>query len=215
MGVTPPKTSHRAKANIAEYNAATSAMDLESSFELLRRAKSGDAPALDLLLERYRPRLHRWCTGRLPRYARDFTDTEDVVQEALVGLVRTFDTFDYRGEWSVQAYLRRAATNRIRDEIRRHNTRPSAAELPEDAPSPDLSPLEQAMGREAFARYQSALDVLTDAEREAVIARVELGCSHAEVMVLVDKPTPDAARVFVARALEKLARDMAAKTVTG
>lgn len=186
-------------------------MDPESSFELLRRAKAGDVPALDHLLGRYRPRLHRWCTGRLPRYARDFTDTEDIVQEALVGLVRTFDTFDYRGEWSVQAYLRRAATNRIRDEIRRHTARPTPSELPEDAESQELSPLEQAMGREAFTRYQLALDALTETEREAVIARVELGCSHAEVMTLVDKPSPDAARVFVARALEKLAKAMAVR----
>jgi RNA polymerase sigma-70 factor (ECF subfamily) len=184
-------------------------MDLESSFELIQRAKTGDAPALDHLLARYRPRLQRWCSGRLPRYARDFTDTEDIVQEALVGLVRTFETFDYRGEWSVQAYLRRAATNRIRDELRRHSSRPQAAELPDEAPSPGLSPLEQAMGHEAFARYQAALEVLTDEEREAVIARVELGCSHAEVMHLVGRPTPEAARMFVSRALEKLAREMA------
>lgn len=186
-------------------------MDLESSFELIQKAKSGDAPALEHLLDRYRPRLQRWCSGRLPRYARDFTDTEDIVQEALVGLVRTFETFDYRGEWSVQAYLRRAATNRIRDELRRHTSRPQVAELPADAEAPDLSPLEQAMGLEAFTRYQAALDALTETEREAVIARVELGCSHAEVMHLVDRPTPDAARVFVSRALEKLAREMAAR----
>lgn len=190
-------------------------MDLESSFELLRRAKSGDTPALDLLLERYRARLHRWCSGRLPRYARDFTDTDDIVQEALAGLVRTFDTFDYRGEWSVQAYLRRSAINRIRDQIRRHVARPPVGDVPADAEAPDLSPLEQVMGREAFGRYQTALEMLTDAEREAVIARVELGCSHAEIMHLLDKPTPDAARMFVARALEKLAREMAARALGG
>jgi RNA polymerase sigma factor (sigma-70 family) len=186
-------------------------MDLESSFELVRRAKAGDAPALDTLLNRYRPRLNRWCSGRLPRYARDFTDTEDVVQEALMGLVRTFDTFDYRGEWSVQAFLRRAATNRIRDELRRHASRPRSGELPEGAQSPDLSPLEEAMGREAFARYQTALETLTEPEREAIIARVELGCSHAELMQLLDKPSPEAARMFVSRALEKLAGAMAAQ----
>lgn len=184
-------------------------MDLESSFELIQRAKTGDGTALDHLLHRYRPRLQRWCSGRLPRYARDFTDTEDIVQEALVGLVRTFDTFDYRGEWSVQAYLRRAATNRIRDELRRHGSRPVTGELPETTESAELSPLEQAMGREAFARYHAALEQLTEMEREAVVARIELGCSHAEVMQLTDKASPDAARVFVARALEKLARSMA------
>lgn len=187
-------------------------MDLESSFELLQRAQTGDRLALDLLLARYRPRLHRWCSGRLPQYARDFTDTEDVVQDALVGLVRRFDTFDYRGEWSVQAYLRRAATNRIRDELRRHASRPAQVELPEGAESSGLSPLEQAMGREAFARYHAALETLTEMEREAIVARVELGCSHAEVMQLLDKPSVDAARVFVARALEKLVEAMAEQT---
>lgn len=184
-------------------------MDLESSFELIQRAKNGEAPALDALLSRYRPRLNRWCSGRLPRYARDFTDTEDVVQEALMGLVRTFETFDYRGEWSVQAFLRRAATNRIRDELRKHASRPKTEEWPDNAESPDLSPLEQAMGREAFARYQAALEILSEEEREAVVARVELGCSHGEVMQLLGKPSPEAARMFAARAIEKLARRMA------
>jgi RNA polymerase sigma-70 factor (ECF subfamily) len=184
-------------------------MDIESSFELLQRAKAGDAPALERLLDRYRPRLHRWCSGRLPRYARDFTDTEDIVQEALLGLVRSFDSFDYRGEWSVQAFLRKAAVNRIRDELRRHGARPRAVALPDSAESPSLSPLEQAMGQQAFDRYTRALETLSAEEREAVIARVELGCSHAEVMQLVDKPSPDAARMFVARALERVARAMA------
>lgn len=184
-------------------------MDSETSFELMQRAKAGDSPSLDRLLSRYRPRLQRWCSGRLPRYARDFTDTEDLVQESLMGLVRTFDTFDYRGEWSIQAFLRKAATNRIRDAMRRFGSRPSAVELSESLASATLSPLEEAMGQEAFGRYLRALDALDDEEREAVIARVELGCSHAEVMQLVDKPSPEAARMFVARALTRLATKMA------
>jgi len=186
-------------------------MDLESSFELIQRAKGGDQPALELLLSRYRPRLHRWCSGRLPMYARDFTDTEDLVQEALIGLVRTFEQFEYRGEWSVQAFLRRAASNRIKDQLRKHGSRPRTVELDEAATSPELSPLEQAMGQQAFGRYQQSLDELTEMEREAVIARLELGCSHGEIMQLLDKPSPEAARMFVTRALEKLARLMADK----
>ena len=43
---------------------------------------------------------------------------------------------------------------------------------------------------------------------EAVIARLELGCSYQEIAILVDKPTVDAARMTVARALDKLARCM-------
>ena len=38
--------------------------------------------------------------------------------------------------------------------------------------------------------------------------RVELGFSYAEIARALDKPTPDAARMFVARAIVKLARAM-------
>jgi RNA polymerase sigma factor (sigma-70 family) len=183
-------------------------MDAESSLELIERAQAGDAGALERLLARYRPRLQRWASGRLPRYAREMTDTEDLVQEVLIGTVRNFKSFDQRGEWALQAYLRRAVTNRIRDELRRHESQPRRQEMPEDAPASDRSPLELAVGREAMTKYENALQALDDAEREAVIARVELGCSYQEIASLVDKPSPDAARMFVARALAKLASRM-------
>ena len=39
----------------------------------------------------------------------------------------------------------------------------------------DNSPLEEAIGREAVERYEAALQRLKPEEREAIIARVELG----------------------------------------
>jgi RNA polymerase sigma-70 factor (ECF subfamily) len=48
--------------------------------ELLSRAKGGDRAALGALMERYRPRLVRWASGRLPAYARSLLDTNDLVQ---------------------------------------------------------------------------------------------------------------------------------------
>src|SRR5262245_52890979 len=98
-------------------------MDLESSFELIGKAQGGDAAALERLLARYRPRLQRWASGRLPRYARDMTDTDDLVQDALIGTVRNFQGFEMRGEWALQAYLRRAVLNRIRGELERVRSR--------------------------------------------------------------------------------------------
>ena len=190
-------------------------MDVESSLELIERAQAGDAGALERLLVRYRPRLQRWASGRLPRYAREMTDTEDLVQEVLIGTVKNFKSFDQRGEWALQAYLRRAVTNRIRDELRRYQSQPRRQDLPEDAAASDRSPLELAVGREVMARYENSLQLLDEAEREAVIARVELGCSYQEIASLVDKPSPDAARMFVARALAKLAQQMAAAKETG
>jgi hypothetical protein len=55
----------------------------DSSLALLSRAKRGDAAALDALLERYRPRLLRWAHRRLPHWARDLAETDDLVQDTL------------------------------------------------------------------------------------------------------------------------------------
>jgi RNA polymerase sigma-70 factor (ECF subfamily) len=183
-------------------------MDPESSFELIERAQSGDSSALERLLARYRPRLQRWASGRLPRYAREMTDTDDLVQDALIGTFRNWQQFEHRGEWALQAYLRRAVMNRVRDEIRRVQTRPPRDEMSDGAVAPDRSPLETVLGAEVFERYEAALATLSEGEREAVIARIEMGCSYLEIAALLEKPTPDAARMTVARALAKLAQSM-------
>ena len=78
-------------------------------------------------------------------------------------------------------------------------------ELDEQIPDNRVSPLEIAVGREAFERYEAALASLAETDREAVIARIELGCSYREIAELVGKPTEDAARLAVSRALTKVA----------
>ena len=183
-------------------------MDAESSYELIRRAQDGDSAALNALIARYLPRLQRWASGRLPRYARVMTDTDDLVQDALVGTFKNLGKFEHRGEWALQAYLRQAVTNRIRDELRRAENQRNRRQSAEDVATQEASPLQLALGAQLFARYDAALDKLTDIEREAVIARMELGCSYAEIAALVEKPSPDAARVMVARTLEKVANMM-------
>lgn len=183
-------------------------MDLESSLELIARAQQGDADALNRLLERYLPRLQRWARGRLPRYARDLGDTNDLVQDAVIGTFRNLRTFEQRGEGALHAYLRQAVLNRIRDEVRRTSRRPAPDTLDLDMAGHDLSPLEAAIGAEAMERYEKALARLGETEREAVVARLELGFSYAEVAELVNKPSAEAARVAVSRAVAKLSRYM-------
>ena len=71
-----------------------------------------------------------------------------------------------------------------------------------------LSPLEAAIGQETVERYESALMTLTADEREAIVARLELGLTHAELADAMGKPSADAARMAVARAMLRLARAM-------
>ena len=189
-------------------------MDLESSLELIQRAQQGDADALNRLLERYLPRLQRWSRGRLPAYARDLGDTNDLVQDAVIGTFRNFKNFELRGEGALQAYLRQAVLNRIRDEVRRIGRRPGLDPIDPELAGHEVSPLEAAIGTQALQRYEAALARLDDTERQAVVARLELGHSYPEVAQLVGKPTADAARVAVSRAVTKLARYMAEPTVS-
>jgi RNA polymerase sigma-70 factor (ECF subfamily) len=69
--------------------------------------------------------------------------------------------------------------------------------------------LQHVIGAETLERYHRALDRLEAQDREAIIARVELGQSWAEVAAALGKPSADAARMAVSRALKRLAEEMA------
>jgi RNA polymerase sigma-70 factor, ECF subfamily len=180
--------------------------DPESSLELLERARDGDTAALDRLLTRYLRPLQRWASGRLPRWARDHSDTGDLVQETLVQTLKNIGTFRPRREGALQAYLRQAVMNRIRDEIRRSRRRPAPKDLGEHIPTDGTSPL--SIGRSDKRRLSGTKrpspSCVTRIARRFV-ARVELGQSWEEVAAMLDKPSPAAARVATQRALVRLA----------
>jgi RNA polymerase sigma-70 factor (ECF subfamily) len=181
---------------------------LDTTFDLVERAKAGDDDALNRLFARYLPSLRRWASGRLPRWSRDLMDTDDLVQETVVRAVKRIDRFESRHEGALQAYLRQAIVNRIRDEVRRARRAPAPAPLDDNEKATDASPLEAAIGEEALERYEAALARLRPEEREAVIARVEMDGSYQDVAVALGKPSADAARMAVSRALVRLAREM-------
>jgi RNA polymerase sigma-70 factor, ECF subfamily len=181
---------------------------LDSTFTLVERVKAGDREALDQLCARFLPPLRRWASGRLPRWTRDLMDTDDLVQETVMRAVNRIDRFESRHEGALQAYLRQAIVNRIRDEIRRGKRSPVETPLDDNAADRGASPLELAIGVEALERYESALARLRPEEREAIVARIEMDGSYQEVARALGKPSPDAARMAVSRALLRLAEEM-------
>jgi RNA polymerase sigma factor (sigma-70 family) len=183
-------------------------MELHSSLTLLERARAGDRAALDLLIARYLPRMQRWASGRLPRWARDMAETQDLVQEALFQTFKRIEKFEPRGEGDLLAYLRKAILNRIRQELRRAKRRPAKCEIDSLAEDGGRSPLEEAIGREAVECYERALATLRREDSELVVARIELGYSNQEIAERFDKPTANAARMAVERAVVRLAKAM-------
>jgi RNA polymerase sigma-70 factor, ECF subfamily len=182
--------------------------DPESTFELLERARQGDQAALDTLFARHLPPLQRWASGRLPRWARDLADTDDLVQDALLQTFKRIGDFEPRRVGALLAYLRQAVINRLRDELRRRNRRPETTDLHAVELEDTLTPLEEAIGRETVEQYERALQRLRPEEREAIIARVELGFGYDDLARMLGKPTPEAARKAAQRALVRLAEEM-------
>lgn len=179
----------------------------ETTIDLLARARHGDPAAIDRLFERHLKPLQRFARGRLPGWARDLADTDDLVQDALLHTLNRLDTFESRHPGALQAYLRQAVMNRMRDELRRQARTPGRVPA-DDETLPVRSRVEERVGADTMAAYDQALRRLDPEEREAVVGRIELGLSYQELAVALDKPTADAARKAAQRALVRLAHEM-------
>jgi RNA polymerase sigma factor (sigma-70 family) len=202
-------SDHPSAGSAPDVASSEGGRDADSSFVLVLRARTGDDEALGRLCARYLPRLQRWAHGRLPVWARGGLETQDLAQEALFQAVRHIRTFEPRHEGAFQAYVRQALLNRIRDAIRRSRTRGQTDTLDAERPSTGPSPLEEAIGQQALEKYEAAMERLRPEDREAIIARIELGLEYAEVAEALGKPSIAAAHMAVSRALVKLAKEMA------
>jgi RNA polymerase sigma-70 factor (ECF subfamily) len=176
----------------------------ETSLSLLARARKGDALAIEALMGRYLARLQRWASGRVPAVARSLIDTDDVVQDALLNTFRRLDEFQPRHDGALMAYLRQAVANRIRSELRRKSPEVDAAVDVDTLESELPSPLEAMVGRDAFARYEAALAQLDEDDRAAVIGRFEMGFSYDALARAMNRPSAEAARKTVERAVRRL-----------
>jgi RNA polymerase sigma factor (sigma-70 family) len=199
---------YHAASPMAEVPAGGGSSRVDTTFELLERVKGGDAEALDQVFARYLPALRRWASGRLPRWTRDLMSTDDLVQETFIRAMKGINRFEMRHEGALHGYLRQAIVNRVRDEVRRGKRAPALTDLNEHQADHDATPLELAIGEEALQRYEAALTRLREEDREAVVARVEMGLSYQEIAEALGKPTAEAARMAVSRALMRLAREM-------
>lgn len=184
---------------------------METTIDLLTRVRHGDDAAVSELMERSVPALRRWARGRIPDAARNFADTQDLVQEAFVRVLPRLTTGEADHPGALQALLRQAVADHIEDLLqdpqaaRTDPSFPQVAFLSESAPSP----VERVVGRDGLKRYEAALQQLSLADREAIVARIELQQSYEEVAIALDKPNADAARAAVTAALARLVDAMA------
>jgi RNA polymerase sigma-70 factor (ECF subfamily) len=180
----------------------------EPTIDLLLRYRDGDGSALGTLLGRNLMPLRRWASGRLPAAARDLRDTEDLVQDTIARALPKLAAFEYRGEGALQAYLRAAIMNQIRNEYRRAARLPYEETADTQLAHPGRSPLDEAIGRDAAEDYETALASLSPADRELVVLRLELDYAYQDIADATGKPSADAARMATSRAILRLAQQM-------
>jgi len=180
---------------------------LESTAVLLERIRVGDAVARERLFARVLPALTRWAHNRLPQGARDLAETDDLVQMALGRALARMDAFQSRHEGAFLAYLRQILHNLVLDEVRRVRSR-AREDLTESLEDPGPSPLERTISRDVLDRYEQGLDRLDPEAREAVLLRFEFDYTYPQIAEALGKPSPDAVRMMIGRALVEMARHM-------
>jgi RNA polymerase sigma factor (sigma-70 family) len=175
---------------------------------LVERVRSGDGEAREQLARRAIDALRRFASGRVPHAVRGRLDTDDLVQNAVMRAFQSLESFERRGHGSFLANLRTIVLNQVRDEARRLSSRAPHEELAEGHADGGPDPIEVAVGREFVKDYETALARLAEPQRRAVILRLELGYSYEEIAEASGSASPNAARMTVARALVRLAREM-------
>jgi RNA polymerase sigma-70 factor, ECF subfamily len=181
--------------------------NLDSTADLFRRARAGDRNALNRLYERIWTVLCRVAHGRLPKCARGLTDTQDIVQNAMVSALRAINTFEPQYPGAFLAYMHRCVINEVNTQVRKATRRPSSGPVPTDIPAGGPTPIDVAEGNDTRDRYEDALAKLSEEDQQIIIARVEMGFSYSEIAKLNDIQV-NAARMRVARALVRLAEVM-------
>lgn len=178
--------------------------NLSTTVLLLNKIKSGDNDALEQLIGIYYPILMKWAKGRLPFYRRDLAETSDIVHEALMSAMNKISKFNAKRAGAFFAYLRTIILNRIRREISQSEARPKA----QASEALNHSQLRYSDHIGTLLQYDQALDQLNAEQREAVIMRFEFGLSYDELAKLIDKPSANAARMYISRCLLDLAKTM-------
>lgn len=186
---------------------ATVEISADSTVEILDRAKRGNWAAAQALVVRVTPSVRRWARGRVPPYVRQHANTEDVVQDAVLNLLKGIKRVRYRSVGELQAYLRTSVVNRIRDLIRGTRRRGTPLELGEALRDGAPSPLETAIMRQELSAFLSALQRLRPADRQVIIWRIEIGYSVDEIAQRLGK-SKGAAAMTVSRAMARLAAEL-------
>ncbi len=191
-------------------------MDRQESTVLLRRAREGEADALEALYARVAPRLLAFVRLRLGRTLRAQIESADILQAALLKSFEHLPQFEQSDATSLMAWLARIADNEIRDRADYHGRqrRDARVEVPLATDHQAIavrvrSALTQVILDERAQRLERALEEIEPHYREAIVLRRFEELSFREIGARLGK-SEDACRMLFARGMAALTTRMAA-----
>lgn len=202
--------------------AGTMPMRMPDTAELLLRWANGDNDAMAQLVAQDAPWIERQVRARLGAHLRQRLDTQDIVQDTLLTILRTGPRFVCSDRTHLRALLARMVENTIRGEAHHHAAakRDLRREVRADASNSSASvlfldqraaavtdPGAAAAKTETRDWMRLALELLEPDDRNVILWREHEGLPFHDVAARLGM-SEDAARMRFARALPKLARKL-------
>jgi RNA polymerase sigma factor (sigma-70 family) len=149
-------------------------MNAEPTF--LERVAAGDPLAVEGCLEKYRGLV--WSMAR--RFAGNYADAEDAVQEIFIELWRHAGRFD-AAMASESTFVATVARRRLIDRHRRRTTRPRAVPLVAEPASAVRSETDRLEALEQGQRVRGLLERLRPEQRQVLELSFDQGMSQQEI----------------------------------
>ena len=195
--------------------------DPQTTQELLAGARRGDAAAVNGLLDRHRAALRRMVALRMDRALERRVDASDIVQDALVEANRRLAEYLADPRMPFHLWLRHIARDRLIDAHRRHRVAArrsldreqplhaagvldrSSVDLAGQILDRELTPAAAATQHELERRFQAAIELLDETDREVVLLRHFEQLSNQETAEVLGLSQPAAGMRYL-RAVRRL-----------
>lgn len=175
----------------------------ELDLELVRRVQRGESAAFDALVRKHQHRV----VSLVGRYIADWSECQDVAQEAFIRAYRAINSF--RGDAQFSTWLHRIAVNSAKNHLAAHNRRPPTDDIDiGDAEQYDTgtrlrdtdTPERQLMRQELENTVMKAVAALPEELRLAISLREVDGLSYEDIALKMGCPIGTVrSRIFRAR----------------
>jgi RNA polymerase sigma-70 factor (ECF subfamily) len=174
---------------------------------LWRQAKAGDRAAFERLFALHTDRLLVFVRAKLGAALRAKIEAEDVLQDAFVAALKSFNDFEYTDDGAFLRWMCRIIDHRLRDahDFFAAKKRQEIA-LPKSAPTGPVTALGRAENRQ---QIEAGLTRLSDEHREVLLLRYFEGLSAEDAGERMNR-SAGAIRNLAARALVELGKLMGA-----